>query len=93
MSNTIDIIRKLGYDKNKKETEIESKQVEKKSIQERIDEIDSERDLFTDEVRHQRAKAVDKKRHLEREIVELRSIVRDFEVEIKTLTLQLEYGA
>jgi|TARA_R100000093_G_scaffold67749_1_gene39185 predicted nucleic acid-binding Zn-ribbon protein len=92
MSDTIEIIRKLGYDKNKEISKIEFKEVEKKSIEERIHDIDGGDNHLNEEVNNQRAKAIDKKKHIEREIVELRDKIRDIDVEIRNLTLQLQYG-
>ena len=90
---TIEKIKTLRLQRNRLEREIDLKNVEHRSIGERLDVLKKHDDMFNKDTTDQMNKATDKRRHLEKEIVELRKTVADLDAEAETFILHLQYGA
>lgn len=90
---TIEKIKSLRLQRNTIEREINLKNVEHRSIEERLSILNQDDDMFNKDTIDQKNKAMDKKRHLEKEIVDLKKKISDIETEVEDFVLKLQYGA
>ena len=89
---TIEKIKSLRLQVNSLTREIDLKNVEHRSITERL-VLRKHDDMFTKDSVDQMNKATDKKRHLEKEIAEIKKKIADLETEADSMILHLQYGA
>lgn len=90
---SIEKIKSLRLQVNSLTREIDLKNVEHRSITERLEVLRKHDDMFTKDSVDQMNKATDKKRHLEKEIAEIKKKIADLETEADSMILHLQYGA